>query len=487
MKQPPNGQEIIILGSGLGGLMAGTLLAQNKHRVLLVKEKGYLPSYTVKGFHFSPFSNFSEKQINHNLLKRIFQTLDFPLLGGHLEAANQEKIISRKLNHKATFQVILPKARIDIFHQRFLDEMEWKREFPKELPKIEEFYNELDHIGHILPQLFPSHQRSFIKKMFLFDAHLKERVDEKLLPFSLDFKKFIQLQLISRGNLYSDRFPISLAAHILSDEINQSNLNIQLEKLESEVLKQYLGVGGKIEEIKRVKKINLERRKEFNLSLEGDPREFHSNFLIFNSPLHRISSLVDKKGKKLIKWAEHIKPLHVMIPLFLGIRGKVIPFGMKDLLISILDLEKPFQDGNVLFISLSPKGDETQAPEGRRALTVESLMELNKWEQTFPVDYQKGVMEHLGHLFPFLEEHIEFMDFQWANENIPKWSYPHYFYETASVFNWREGVVPVDISKRIYFIGKENFPYLGLEGEILSGWIVAKQILKKYGIEINMA
>jgi monoamine oxidase len=151
-----------------------------------------------------------------------------------------------------------------------------------------------------------------------------------------------------------------------------------------------------------------------------------------------------------------------------------------------MDFDKPYQDGNVLFISLSPKGNETQAPEGRRALTVEGLMELKKWEQTFSVDYQREVMKHLCHLFPFLEDHIEFSDFYWANENIPKWSYPHYFYETSSDFNWREGVVPVSISKRIYFIGKENFPYLGLEGEVLSGFIAAQQILKRYGIEINI-
>jgi hypothetical protein len=36
------------------------------------------------------------------------------------------------------------------------------------------------------------------------------------------------------------------------------------------------------------------------------------------------------------------------------------------------------------------------------------------------------------------------------------------------------------MGKNLYFIGKENFPYLGLEGEILGGWRVGKEILKKY-------
>jgi phytoene dehydrogenase-like protein len=169
-----------------------------------------------------------------------------------------------------------------------------------------------------------------------------------------------------------------------------------------------------------------------------------------------------------------------MVPLFIGIDEKVIPVGMKDLLISILDLEKPCHDGNVLFLSLSPKGDETKAPEGKRALTVESLMDLGMWDQASLVDYQKGVMDHLYHLFPFLEGHIELVDFRWASEHIPKWSYSHFLYETPSDFNWREGVVPMRMSKNIYFVGKENFPYLGVEGEIFSGLIVGQRILKKY-------
>jgi phytoene dehydrogenase-like protein len=256
--------------------------------------------------------------------------------------------------------------------------------------------------------------------------------------------------------------------------------SFDLEKLECEILNRFVKSGGKIEEIDGVRKVNTEWRKGFTLFLEGDPRVFRSKFLIFNSALHRISSLQGRTGKRLSKWGKQTQPLYVVVPLFLGIHEKVVPVGMKDLLISILDLDKPYQDGNVLFLSLSPKGDETKAPEGRRALIVESLMDPKKWEQAPPHDYPKAVMEHLSHLFPFLEEQMEVADFQWAIESSPRWSYPHFVYEATSDFDWREGLVPLRISKNIFFVGKENFPYLGLEGEILEGFMAAQQILKKY-------
>jgi len=167
-----------------------------------------------------------------------------------------------------------------------------------------------------------------------------------------------------------------------------------------------------------------------------------------------------------------------MIPLFLGVREKVTPVGMRDLLVSMLDLDKPYDNGNVLFLSLSPKGDETKAPEGRRALTVESMMDVGKWEGTLLVDYQQEVMKHLYHIIPFLEHYTEFVDFQWASDHVPNWSYSHFLYKVTSDFYWREGVVPVKMSKNIYFVGKENFPYLGLEGEIFSGLSAAQEILK---------
>lgn len=154
--------------------------------------------------------------------------------------------------------------------------------------------------------------------------------------------------------------------------------------------------------------------------------------------------------------------------------------GMKDLLVSILDLNKPYERGNVLFLSLSPKGDKTEAPEGKRALTIQYLMPWDEWDALSLAEHQEGVMRHLKYLFPFLEKYIEFIECSWANEQFSHWSYPHFLYETKSDFHWREGVVPTRISRNLFFIGKENFPYLGLEGEVLSGLMVAQQILQKF-------
>jgi len=136
MKPSRNGPEVIVLGSGLGGLIAGTLLSKNNHSVLLLREKGYQSSYALKGYRFVPFSNFSEKRIRPSLFKKISQSLNLSLMQTQ-EEGNQAKVSIDKSRQAARFQVILPKARIDSFPDRSLFEKEWKREFPKEVGRVE--------------------------------------------------------------------------------------------------------------------------------------------------------------------------------------------------------------------------------------------------------------------------------------------------------------------------------------------------------------
>ncbi len=488
MKWLGNEQEVIVLGSGLGGLAAGTLLSRNNHSVLLLRERGYQSSYATKGYHFAPFSNLSEKCLKPSLVRRISQALNLSLLMGSREDGKQAKAAPDRSRQRANFQVILPRARIDIFRERLLLQKEWRREFPEEALRIEGFYDELDQIQELLQEakgkkstsaFFPFRQRRFITKMFSSNPFPNEELEKKVSSFSREFREFIQLQLISHGNFYSDRFPLSLATQVLFDGTNESNSDFDSEKLENEILNQFLRSGGRIEEIDGVKELSLGWRKGFSLATEGNPAVFRSQFLIINCPLHRISFLLGKTGEITAKWEKKIKPLYMLIPLFLGIDERVIPVGMKDLLVSILDPGKPYDNGNALFLSLSLKGDKTMAPAGKRALTVESLMDVKKWGLTDLAEYQQRVMNHLYSLFPFLEQYIDLVDLQWARDHVSRWSYSHFLYESASDFDWREGIVPTKMSKKVYFVGKENFPYLGLGGEVFSGMMAAQHILKR--------
>lgn len=490
--------EIIILGTGLGGLVAGTLLSRRNHPVLLLKERGYQRSYAEKGYRFTPFSSLSEKRLKRAFLRRLSQALNLPLMSELQEVADstlREERLKRKdldiQKRKVAFQVILPRARIDLYSQGSQFQREWRREFPQEVIQIKKFYEEMDGLQHLLMRMkakedpwsfFPLRPHSLIKRWLPFKRLQQGRIDKRLSPLSKEFRQFIQLQLLAWGNLFSDQFPVALAAYDLfpNEELNELIPTVDLEKLEEKILKEFFKTGGRVEEIDRVERVSREWRKGFVISLKGDQRVFRSKLLVLNLPLHCFLKLMDGRKRRILKWGKRIQPRYILIPYFLGIREKVIPVGMRDLLISILNSEKPYHAGNLLFLSITPKGHESTAPDGMRALTVESLVPVEEWDQTSLGEHQEGVMKHLKQLFPFLENYIDINNFSWAGEQVPRWSYPHFFYEITSKFRWREGVVPVRMSRNLYFVGKENFPYLGLEGEVFSGLMVAEQILQRY-------
>ena len=473
--------DVAILGAGLSGLIAATRLAKENRRVLLLKEEKYRFAHARDGYRFVPFSNFSEKQIQTRLLKKISPPTD--------QRENQKK--GDKPEQKVSFQLILPEARIDLYRERSLLQREWRREFPEELNQIENFYAELERIKQVLKKVksksppgsnFPIWNRSFLKRWLSFDGLPKGGTDKWLSSFSPEFKKFIELQMISHGNLSSDSFPIPLVSHLLfNDEGEEWEESVDLEKVTQGMIEKFIQSGGSVEGIEGVEKVQMKGRGEFSLSLKGDEKIFRSRSLVLNFPLHCLSGLFGKKGKALSRWGKKIRPRYVLVPFFLGIRERVIPVGMRNLLVSILNLQKPYEGGNLLFLSLSRKGDENQAPEGKRALTVQGFMSCGGSQKNSISDLQDGVMIHLKHLFPFLENHIEFIDRKWADDQMDCWSYPYFLYEVHSDFRWRRGVVPTRISNRLYFTGKENFPQLGVEGEILSGLKAGEEISNRFG------
>jgi hypothetical protein len=172
---------------------------------------------------------------------------------------------------------------------------------------------------------------------------------------------------------------------------------------------------------------------------------------------------------------DRVHPRYLLFPVFLGIREKVCPVGMGDLLVLLHDLDKTDERGNRLIVALSPKGDESAAPEGMRGLVAQALIPYRE-KGSVPSIPNDGLIDSLHSFIPFLDAHLEFVEMEWGLEQIGHWSYPHYLYETTVSYDWRRGLVPNRLAKDLFFIGKENFPYLGVEGEVLGGLRVARQI-----------
>lgn len=489
MKQNQNEYEVLIIGSGLAGLISAVLLAKENLSVLILREEGYSSSYQRGGYRFQSFSNFSEKRIGLNLLKRLSQRLDIPFIQGQGEFLDDTKVNIKNQDQEVGLQVILPNGRIDISGERVLFEREMEREFPKEVENIRGLYDRIENFGKDLENLdtkatqghmFPFKPSSW-RRWVSFDSFQKGDVDKKPLSFSKEFREFLKLQIISLSNLFSDRLPIASIYYLISKWMKDRYvIDIGLEDFNNNILEKFLKLGGGIEEIKGIERLELNGERGIKTIFGSEGRRFRSRYLILNLPLCGLKKLLSDRPKFLSKLGKRIYPIYTIIPAFIGIKEEVVPVGMQRLIVSLRDLGRDYGMGNLLFIYLSQKNDEIYAPEGKRALTVQSVISHGRWNQDFIIEHRKGVKEHLEYLFPFIEEFIEFIDWNWVEDHYSCWSYPHFIYETDRDFKWREGIIPTRLSERVYFLGKENFPYIGLEGEVRGGFMVGEEIIKEH-------
>lgn len=480
MVNPEKSFDVIVMGGELRGLISAALLVKGKKNVLVLKEKGYRPFYERDGYRFVPFSTFSEETIRADLFKNLSV-----LSGG--ETYRKRKRPSKRT---VTFQVILPEARIDLYRDRSLLRREWEREFPGETDHIEAFYQELERLkktfekesteGRLMvPSPYP--RRSFLKRWFSFDGLPKGGTADRLSTFSREFKTFIELQMLSRSHLHLDSYPIPLVAHLILDDDTTSREWIDRDRLEPDLLETILLNGGIVKEIEAIDRVEVEWRGGVRVFLRGEAIPLRCQCLVINVPIHSVSNLFEKRRGGLSKWGKRLRPSYGVIPFCVGLRQKAIPVGMGNRLVSLLDLNHSFGGGNLLFLHMSGRDGESQAPEGKIALTVEALMPYEEIHKEGFSELESGVIDHLKSLFPFFEDHMEFIDDRWAEEHWRSWSYPHHFYKIESGYPWGREPTPLKLSRNLYATGKEIDPHPNLDGEVVSGLQLGEEILRKLG------
>lgn len=470
--------DVIVIGSAIGGLFSASLMAKMNISVLILKEKNYETSLLKNGYRFIPFSNFSEINLNKKLIDWIFEELDISWQPFRKALSDESEIRKR-----ISYQVLLPDNRIDVTDEALLFRIELEREFRNELDKIGDFFDEIRKIRDFLKDIksrevpsgfFPVRRANLFVK-WISSFFKRERMDKRLLRFSKEFREFIKAQLIAYGNFYPKQPSLYVSAYSLLKGLEDIDKTIDIEKLNTHIINRFYSTEGKIHEVGKIERV--ERKKDrFIINLDGGEKVLESRFIVINHPFKNISYFTNNESHHLLKWEKLIRPYYTIIPIFLGIKEKVVPVGMKNLLVSIFDLNKPYESGNLIYISISPTGDEFWAPRARRALVVEALIHnggINSLDESF----KRQVFSHLYNIIPFLEDYIDFVDFDWAEKQMTCWSYPYFIYGVEKSFDWRAGIIPNKLSKNLFFIGKENFPYLGLEGEIISGYLTAHNIL----------
>ncbi|KAJ6316546.1 hypothetical protein OIU78_019763 [Salix suchowensis] len=466
--------DAIVIGSGIGGLVAATQLAVKGAKVLVL-EKYVIPGgssgyYERDGYTFDVGSSvmfgFSDKG-NLNLITRALKAvgcemenllLNFPMKGrGSLNSTVNAGRYSMPLNALELKSLEEP---IYLFGQFFQKPLECLT------------------LAYYLPQNAGDIARKYMK-------------DPQLLSF-IDAECFI----VSTVNALQT--PMINAAMVLCDR-HFGGINYPVGGvggIAKSLSKGLVDQGSEILYRANVTNIILEHGKAVGVRL-SDGRELFGKTIISNATRWDTGKLL--KGETLPKEEENFQKLYVKAPSFLsihmGVKAEVLPpdtdchhFVLED---DWTRLEEPYGS---IFLSIPTILDSSLAPEGHHILHIFTTSSIEDWEGLSTKDYEakkKVVADEIisrleKKLFPGIRSSIAFMEV-----GSPK-THRRYLARDKGTYGpmprkTPKGLLGMPFNTTavdgLYCVGDSCFPGQGVIAVAFSGVMCAHRVAADIGIE----
>ncbi|KAI3993807.1 hypothetical protein MKX01_002820 [Papaver californicum] len=498
--------DAIVIGSGIGGLVAGTQLAVKGANVLVL-EKYVIPGgscgfYEKDGYTFDVGSSvmfgFSDKG-NLNLITRALAAV-----GCEMEV----------IPDPTTVHFHLPNNLSVLVHREYNDFItELTNKFPHELEGINKFYGVCWKIFNALNSL---ELKSLEEPLYLFGQFFQKPLECLTLAYYLPqnagaiARKFIQdPQLLSF--IDAECFIVSTVNALQTPMINASmvlcdrhfgGINYPVGGvggIAKSLAKGLFDKGSNIMYRANVTSIILEDKKAVGVKL-SDGRELFAKTIISNATRwDTFGKLL--KGNELPKEEEDFQKVYVKAPSFLSIhmavKAEVLPsntdchhFILED---DWTSLEKPYGS---IFLSIPTVLDSSLAPKGRHILHIFTTSCIEDWKGLPQKDYD-AKKEHMADaiisrlekkLFPGLKSAIVFKEV-----GTPK-THRRFLARDDGTY----GPMPRKIPKGLlgmpfnttaidglYCVGDSCFPGQGVIAVAFSGIMCAHRVAADMGLEKN--
>nr|UOL49147.1 carotene isomerase [Chelidonium majus] len=496
--------DAIVIGSGIGGLVAGTQLAVKGARVLVL-EKYVIPGgssgfYQKDGYTFDVGSSVMfgcGDKGNLNLITRALAAV-----GCKLDMLPDPSTVHYHLPDNLSVRV----------HREYSDfVMELINRFPHEKEGIHKFYGECWKIFNALNSL---ELKSLEEPLYLFGQFFRKPLECLTLAYNLPqnagaiARKFIRdPQLLSF--IDAECFIVSTTNALRTPMINASMVMCErhfgginypvggVGRIAKSLAKGLLDKGSNIIYKANVTSIILKDGKAVGVKL-SDGREFFSKTIISNATRwDTFGKLL--KGKELPKEEENFQKLYVKSPSFLSIHmaveAKVLPPDT-DCHHFILEndwtkLEEPYGS---IFLSIPTVLDSSLAPEGRHILHIFTTSSIEDWKGLPQKDYD-AKKEHVADeiisrlekkLFPGLKSSIVFKEV-----GTPK-THRRFLARDSGTYGpmprgTPKGLLGMPFNTTaidgLYCVGDSCFPGQGVIAVAFSGIMCAHRVAADIGLE----
>ncbi len=487
--------DVIVIGSGIGGLVTATQLAAKGASVLV------LESYIVPGGSSAYFEREGYRfDVGASMIFGFGQKGTTNLLTRALEAVN---VSLETLPDPVQIHYHLPddlELKVHREYEQFLQELIAR--FPHEAKGIRQFYDQCWKVFNSLNsiELLSLEEPRYLTRVFFQNPgaclsllqYIAQNVGEVAQRYISDpqLLKFIDMECYCWSVVPADLTPMINAGMVFSDR-HYGGINYPKGGVGQIALKLVEGLektGGQIKYKARVKQILLEKGKAIGVELV-DGTVYYARKIVSNATRwDTFGKLIspDKMPSSEQKWRERYQKSPSFLSLHLGLKAEVLPTDAECHHILLEEWDKMEEPQGTIFVSIPTLLDPDLAPEGYHIIHTFTPSWIEQWQGLPEAEYEAKkeaaawkIVDRLEKIFPGLDAGLDYMEVGTARShrrflNREDGTYgpiPQRKLKGLLGMPFNRTAIP-----ELYCVGDSTFPGQGLNAVAFSGFACAHRI-----------
>ena len=493
--------DVIVIGSGIGGLVTATQLAAKGANVLVL-ERYLIPGgsagyFEREGYRFdvgaSMIFGFGDRGTT-NLLTRALEAVHVSL----------ETIPDPVQIHYHLPQNLALKVHRD--YEKFLQEL--SNYFPHEQEGIRRFYDECWKVFNCLNvmELLSLEELGYLTRIFFqrpaaclgLVKYLPQNVGDIARRYIKDpnLLKFIDMECYCWSVVPADRTPMINAGMVFSDR-HYGGINYPkggVGQIAQKLVEGLEKAGSRIKYKARVTDIIRERGKAIGVKLASG-QEYRARRIVSNATRWDTFEKLMPKSEMPIaeqKWQQRYQKSPSFFSLHLGIKAEVLPPGTECHHILLEDWSKLEAALGTLFVSIPTLLDPDLAPAGHHIIHAFTPDWMEHWQELSPSDYKakketvaEQIIDRLEKIFPGLSAGIDYQE-----AGTPR-THRRFLGRDDGTYGpipsrklW--GLLGMPFNRTsipgLYCVGDSTFPGQGLNAVAFSGFACAHRVAVDLGL-----